>query len=148
MPWAALLATAWACAIAVVQWRWGGFDYVPTVVRMGAFERPHGLLVSGWLWGSGWHAAFGILGFGLAFVQMERRAGSLLATFLYAPVESAWSLRGVGDVSGDGTDDIIWRHSNGLVHCWPIENGTKAGRVNIGSPVASNWSLRGVGSVA
>jgi hypothetical protein len=27
-------------------------------------------------------------------------------------VDPAWVIKGVGDLSGDGKDDIVWRHSN------------------------------------
>ena len=32
-----------------------------------------------------------------------------------------WSLRGVGDINGDGTDDVVWQHNSGQVHYWADE---------------------------
>ena len=65
------------------------------------------------------------------------------------PVGNEWVLRGVGDVNGDGTDDIVWQHIGGQVHYWPMQNGQRQGGFDVGSsgPVGNDWVLRGVGDV-
>jgi hypothetical protein len=74
--------------------------------------------------------------------------GALQGGFNIAtPVGSEWSLRGIGDVNGDGTDDIVWQNTTGQVHFWPMLNGALQGGFNIATPVGSEWSLRGVGDV-
>ncbi|NET65406.1 MAG: hypothetical protein F6K63_13870 [Moorea sp. SIO1G6] len=63
------------------------------------------------------------------------------------PVSAEWSLKGVGDVNGDGTDDIVWQRRDGQVHYWAMSNGQRTGGINIGTPVSAEWSLKGVGDV-
>jgi hypothetical protein len=46
-----------------------------------------------------------------------------------------------------GTDDIVWRHSNGQVHYWPMLNGQRQGGLNVFSPVGSEWTLAGAGDL-
>ena len=49
-----------------------------------------------------------------------------------------WSLRGVGDINGDGTDDVVWQHNSGQVHYWPMNNGSRTGGINIENPVSGD----------
>jgi hypothetical protein len=46
-----------------------------------------------------------------------------------------------------GTSDIVWQHSSGQVHYWPMLSGQRTGGINIFTPVGSDWTLRGVGDV-
>ncbi len=66
---------------------------------------------------------------------------------IFTPVHGDWNLAEVGDVNGDGTDDIIWQHRNGQVHYWPMLNGVRQGGINIFTPVDGNWTLTAVGNV-
>jgi hypothetical protein len=34
------------------------------------------------------------------------------------------------------TDDIVWQHSSGQVHYWPMQNGHRTGGINIHTPVS------------
>jgi hypothetical protein len=63
------------------------------------------------------------------------------------PVSQQWSLKSVGDINADGTDDIVWQRNNGQVHYWPMRNGQRMGGINIDEPVSQQWSLKGVGDV-
>ena len=54
---------------------------------------------------------------------------------------------GVGDMNGDGTDDIVWQHRNGQVHFWPMVEGKRTGGINIGVPLSKNWTIVGVGDM-
>ena len=35
-----------------------------------------------------------------------------------ATVDASWQIAGTGDFNGDGRDDVLWRHSSGLVTDW------------------------------
>ena len=66
---------------------------------------------------------------------------------VHTPVDVHWSLKGIGDVNGDGTADVVWQHNNGQVHYWPMSNGVRTGGVNIHTPVGVAWNLKGIGDV-
>ena len=63
------------------------------------------------------------------------------------PVSSEWNLRGVGDVDGDDTDDIVWQHSDGQVHYWAMKSGQRQGGIDVFTPVSRDWYLAGVGNI-
>ena len=67
--------------------------------------------------------------------QNGQRLGSVDISI---PDGGEWYLRGVGDVSGDGTADIMWQHSNGQVHYWPMKGGRRKGGIDISIPVSAN----------
>ncbi|WP_420266364.1 FG-GAP repeat domain-containing protein, partial [Candidatus Magnetominusculus dajiuhuensis] len=58
-------------------------------------------------------------------------------------MDSAWQIKGVGDLDGDGYSDIIWQNaSTGAVYVW-LMNGTaikSSGAVS--TSVASVWQMR------
>ena len=61
-------------------------------------------------------------------------------------VDSSWKIAGLGDFNGDGRDDILWRHSSGVIGEW--QGRPDGGFVNA-SGVAANavdnsWSVVGV----
>ena len=43
------------------------------------------------------------------------------------------------------TGDVLWQHSNGQVHYWPMLNGQRQGGINIATPVGPDWELVGAG---
>ncbi len=66
---------------------------------------------------------------------------------IHRGVSVNWTLKGAGDVNGDGTDDVIWQHKNGQVHYWPMNDGARQGGIDIHTPVGVDWNLSGVGDV-
>ena len=57
------------------------------------------------------------------------------------PVTPDWHIAGVGDFSGDGRSDILWRNDDGRIAEWNM-NGTTivgGGFVNNSIPVAPDW---------
>ncbi len=63
------------------------------------------------------------------------------------PIGKDWHFKGVGDVDGDGTDNIVWQHDSGVVDYWPMLNGVRYGSQRISGPVGSVWQIKGVGDV-
>ena len=63
---------------------------------------------------------------------------------------SSWSVAGIGDFTGDGNDDILWRNSTGSLAMWLMDGSTiessatptyQGGAVSPGS----SWSVAGIG---
>ena len=71
------------------------------------------------------------------------RAGSTSSRL----VDNDWVLRGVDDVEGDGTADIVWQHISGQVHYWPLRAGSGRAGSTFSRRSATTWVLRGVGDV-
>ena len=44
------------------------------------------------------------------------------------------------------SEDIVWRHSNGQLHYWPVENGQRTGGINV-QVVDQNWRVVGIGDL-
>lgn len=57
------------------------------------------------------------------------------------PIDSAWQVTGVGDLDGNGTDDIIWDNAfetdhsgfHGQPHYWRMDKGARVEGKNIGT---------------
>ena len=61
-------------------------------------------------------------------------------------VGTDWSVSDIGDYNGDGRDDILWRHSSGLVTNWLGQlNGSFGDNIpNAATSVASSWHVQSV----
>jgi hypothetical protein len=59
-------------------------------------------------------------------------------------VGSGWRIRGTHDFDEDGDADLLWRHDNGTVVTWQMENGAHLATQNFGV-VPNGWQLRGTG---
>jgi len=64
------------------------------------------------------------------------------------PVAAAWAIEGVGDLDGNGTADLVWRHAiTGAVAVW-FMNGLSAPIMSmIGGVVSLEWEIEGVGDL-
>ena len=63
------------------------------------------------------------------------------------PVGAEWHLRGAGDVDGDRTDDIVWRHDSGQAHIWTMVGGQRTDGYNVHVPTGPEWDLKGAGDM-
>ncbi len=50
------------------------------------------------------------------------------------------------DFNGDGTDDILWRHTQGQVAEWQMKAGNIGGNQNV-AVVATSWQVQGTGDL-
>jgi hypothetical protein len=79
-------------------------------------------------------------------VQNVRTTGAISDTFSIN--KTGKTLNTLGDVDGDGKDDILWRHTNGDVAWW-LGNGLVLGETGIIATVAdAAWSIRGAGDLS
>ncbi|MEO8346095.1 MAG: S8 family serine peptidase [Betaproteobacteria bacterium] len=61
-------------------------------------------------------------------------------------VGAGWVIETVADLNGDGTADILWRHSGGAVYAWYMNpDATIASVVSLGAVATPDWRLAGTG---
>ena len=56
-------------------------------------------------------------------------------------------LSGTGDIDGDGQEDIVWQHRDGLVQYWKMHDGQHKQTITVDAPVPEEWTLAGVGDL-
>ena len=56
-------------------------------------------------------------------------------------VSTDWTIVRVGDFSGNGRSDILWRHSTGTVYLWALDGVNVVGQSSLGS-VSTDWQIR------
>jgi ketosteroid isomerase-like protein len=66
---------------------------------------------------------------------------------IHTPVGPESTFVGVGDIDGDGTDDIVWQHSSRQVHYWSMRGGQRQGGIDLHIPMNRDWRFAGVGDL-
>lgn len=59
-------------------------------------------------------------------------------------IDLSWRAQGVGDFNGDRNSDVLWRHSNGDVSIWTMNETTLTDSVAM-PKVDNNWKIQGLG---
>jgi hypothetical protein len=67
-----------------------------------------------------------------------------------ASPDASWSIAGIGDFSGDGKSDILWRNANGTLIDWTMNGSQITSNQDVtlgGSPVTpdASWNIVGIG---
>lgn len=63
-------------------------------------------------------------------------------------IASDWELLGLGDIDGNGIDDVLWRrHSNDTVVAQIIDGCNQPGLLVLGGTVDPGWDIAGMGDV-
>lgn len=64
-------------------------------------------------------------------------------------LENAWQVAGTGDFNGDGRDDVLWLHDNGVLTNWLGQgNGSFAGNyANSAYQTTPQWDVETIGDV-
>lgn len=64
-----------------------------------------------------------------------------------AAIPTDWQIAGVGDFSGDGKGDILWRNADGRIAEWSMNGATiiGGGVAAGGIQVPADWSIAGIG---
>ena len=73
--------------------------------------------------------------------------GSLSDAGNLAPnaLDASWKVAGYGDFNGDGRDDVLWRHSSGVIGQWSGQTGQFTNNSGVAAnPVDNSWSVVGV----
>jgi FG-GAP-like repeat len=73
---------------------------------------------------------------------MEGR--DLLATRNFGSVATTFQIAGTGDFDGDGDSDIVWRHQEGHVVTWDMEDGDLAATHSL-PQVSTSFQIVGTG---
>jgi hypothetical protein len=72
------------------------------------------------------------------------QGGLLHSTVTLPAVGTAYAVAGIDDFNDDGTDDILWRDTNGSLVAWQMSNMAIAATPSYGAP-APGWTPLRVG---
>jgi hypothetical protein len=53
----------------------------------------------------------------------------------------AWTISATGDLDGNGTSDIVWRHTSGAVVAWLMDGATRVGSATVHASIHSKWRI-------
>jgi ELWxxDGT repeat protein len=71
--------------------------------------------------------------------------GQVTGGTVVSSVSTAWRFAGAGDITGNGTSDVVWQNaSTGAVESWLINNGHLSGGTGVGH-ASSVWQPLGTG---
>ncbi len=60
--------------------------------------------------------------------------------------DASWTIAGIGDLGGDGRDDLLWRHTGGALYVWEM-SGAAAGRSSFLPAISLQWGIEGLGDL-
>jgi hypothetical protein len=85
--------------------------------------------------GIGWRNTSG------ALTLWKMNGFTVAHTYNLGTVPTVWNVVGIGDFDGDGSDDLLWRHStSGALSMWFLNNGAVTSTANLGT-VPTAWSV-------
>lgn len=63
--------------------------------------------------------------------------------------DPTWSVAGTGDLNGDGHSDLLWRHADGWLATWYLQNNQVifTGYLSINRMMDVKWRIAGIGDV-
>ncbi len=82
--------------------------------------------------------------------QMNGQGGILKGVTLRTVEDTTWNIVGVGDVNGDGEQDLLWRNPTNGINVWWLMQGLEYKESRIITPldpVNKDWEIKGVGDV-
>jgi len=60
------------------------------------------------------------------------------------PPKKGWKLAGVGDLDGDGRDDLLWDHQKAALHVW-VMDGDRVREEAFLTETEKGWGVAGIG---
>jgi Ca2+-binding RTX toxin-like protein len=80
-------------------------------------------------------------------VWRAQAGGTLVDAGNLAPnaLDASWRVAGFGDFNGDGREDVLWRHSSGVIGQWSGQTGQFTNNSGVAANAVDNsWSVVGV----
>ena len=76
---------------------------------------------------------------------LDRKQGDVLPDV----VPETFEARGMGDLDGNGSTDMVWRDSvDGRFYAWLLESTTVSLKAPISIPLAPSWKVLGIGDIS